>query len=171
METFSALMALWAGNSPVNGEFASQRPMTRSCDVLLDLHLNKRLSKQSWGWWVETPSRSLWRHCNADPLNKPFSQKINASCVEIRMFRVKWLNTIADDDLVRCVARSSASAVLQQCTSQCMQSLKKGLKVWLLKVRHRPGSVSWFFSDFVRICAVYQWVIHIISDFVLSYRM
>ena len=27
--------------------------------------LNKRLSKHSWGWWFETPSRSLWRHCNA----------------------------------------------------------------------------------------------------------
>ena len=27
--------------------------------------LNKRLSKQSWGWWFETPSCSLWRHCNA----------------------------------------------------------------------------------------------------------
>ena len=26
--------------------------------------LNKRLSKQSWGWWFETPLRSLWRHCN-----------------------------------------------------------------------------------------------------------
>ena len=26
--------------------------------------LNKRLSKQSQGWWFETPSRSLWRHCN-----------------------------------------------------------------------------------------------------------
>ena len=25
-----------------------------------------RLSKQSWGWWFETPSCSLWRHCNAD---------------------------------------------------------------------------------------------------------
>ena len=32
------------------------------------------------------------------------------------------------------------------------------------------GTASWFFSDFVRICAVYQWVIHIISDFVLSYK-
>ena len=26
--------------------------------------LNKWLSKQSWGWWFETPSRSLWRHRN-----------------------------------------------------------------------------------------------------------
>ena len=31
---------------------------------LVDLRLNKRLSKQSWGWWFETPSRSLWRHSN-----------------------------------------------------------------------------------------------------------
>ena len=67
---------------------------------------------------------NLWRHCNADPLNKPFSQKINVSCVEIRMFRVKWLNTIADYDLDHCVARSSASTVLWQCSSQCIQSLK-----------------------------------------------
>ena len=29
-----------------------------------DLRLNKRLSKQSWGWWFETQSRPLWRHSN-----------------------------------------------------------------------------------------------------------
>ena len=64
METFSALLALCAGNSPVTGEFAAQRPVTRSFEVSFDLCLNKRLSKQSWGWWFETPSRSLWRHRN-----------------------------------------------------------------------------------------------------------
>ena len=42
----------------------AQRPVTRSCDVFFDLRMNKRLSKQSWGWWFETPSPSLWRHCN-----------------------------------------------------------------------------------------------------------
>ena len=46
------------------GEFPTQRPVTRSFDVFFDLRLNKRLSKQSWGWWFETLSRSLWRHCN-----------------------------------------------------------------------------------------------------------
>ena len=46
------------------GEFPTQRPVTRSFDVLFDLRLNKRLSKQSWGWWFETQSCSLWRHCN-----------------------------------------------------------------------------------------------------------
>ena len=41
-----------AGNSPVPGEFPAQRPVTRSFDVFFDLRLNKRLSKQSWGWWL-----------------------------------------------------------------------------------------------------------------------
>ena len=66
METFSALLALCAGNSPVTGEFPSQRPVTRSFDVFFHLCGNKRLSKQSWGWWFETLSRSLWRHCNVE---------------------------------------------------------------------------------------------------------
>ena len=64
METFSALLAICAGNSPVPGEFPTQRPVTRSFHVSSDLRLNKPLSKQSWGWWFETPSWSLWRQCN-----------------------------------------------------------------------------------------------------------
>ena len=42
----------------------AQRPLTRSFDVFFDLRPNKRLSKQSLRWWFETPSGSLWRHCN-----------------------------------------------------------------------------------------------------------
>ena len=64
METFSALLAICAGNSPVPGEFLAQRPVTQSFDVFFDLRLNKRLSKQSWGWWFEALSRPLWRHRN-----------------------------------------------------------------------------------------------------------
>ena len=44
METFSALLALCAGNSPSTGEFPTQRPVTRSFDVFFDLRLKKRLS-------------------------------------------------------------------------------------------------------------------------------
>ena len=81
METFSALLAICAGNSPipallaicagnspVPGELPTQRSVTRSFDVFFDLRLNKRLSKQSWGWWFETLSRPLWRHCNVESL-------------------------------------------------------------------------------------------------------
>ena len=62
METFSALLALCEGNSPVAGEFLAQRPVTRSWDVFFDLRLNKRLSRPSKRWWFQTQSRLLWRH-------------------------------------------------------------------------------------------------------------
>ena len=63
METFSTLLALCVGNSPVTGEFTSQRPVTRSFDVLFDLCLNK-------GWANNRVAgdlrhhRAHWRHCN-----------------------------------------------------------------------------------------------------------
>ena len=86
METFSALLAFCAGNSPVTGEFPTQSPVARSFDVFFDLLLNKRLSKQSWGWWFETPSRSLWRHRNVDCI---------AGCASltqtIELVNVKWI--------------------------------------------------------------------------------
>ena len=77
METFSALLALCAGNSPVTGEFPAQRPVARRFDVFFDLRPNKRLSKQWWGWWFETPSRPLWRHCNIYILKQSSSYRIN----------------------------------------------------------------------------------------------
>ena len=64
METFSASPPICAGNSQVTCELPTQRPVTRSFDVFFDLRLNKRLSKQRWGWWFQTPSRPLWRQCN-----------------------------------------------------------------------------------------------------------
>ena len=45
METFSALLAICARNSPVASDVPAQRPVTRSFDVFFDLRVNKRLSK------------------------------------------------------------------------------------------------------------------------------
>ena len=45
-------------NSPHKGQWRGALMFSLICV------LNKRLSKQSWGWWFETPKRSLWRHCN-----------------------------------------------------------------------------------------------------------
>ena len=67
METFPALLALWERNPPVTGGFPSQRPVTpRRFDVFFDLRPSKRLSKHSRRRWFETPSCSLWRHCNQE---------------------------------------------------------------------------------------------------------
>ena len=87
METFSTLLALCAGNSPVTGEFPSQRPGTQSFGVFFDLLLNKRLSKQSRRWWFGTPSHSLWRYCN-EPNTDPYvSRSVNQHTVRPQ---IKW---------------------------------------------------------------------------------
>ena len=67
MEAFSALLALCVGNPAATHGFPSHRPVKRSFDVLFELRLNKRLSKNSWRRWFETSSRPLWRHCNGNP--------------------------------------------------------------------------------------------------------
>ena len=58
--------------------------VTRSFDVFFNLLLNKRVSKQSWGRWVETPPRSLWRHCDVNLKSSPqpthMQQKLQISC-------------------------------------------------------------------------------------------
>ena len=68
---FSALLVL--------GEFPAQRPvMTRSFDVFFDLRLNKRLSKQSWGWWFETLPCPLWRHCISGTLHWHWGNRLTS---------------------------------------------------------------------------------------------
>ena len=53
METFSASLAICAGNSPVTGEFPAQRPVKRSFDIFSDLHQNV---------WVNTSASDLRRY-------------------------------------------------------------------------------------------------------------
>ena len=48
--------------SPVNSPHKGQG--RGALIFFFDLRLNKRLSKQSWGWWFKTPSCTLWCHCN-----------------------------------------------------------------------------------------------------------
>ena len=64
METFSALLAFCAVNSPVTGKFASQLSVTRSFDAIYDLRLKKRLNNKSRRRWYETPSCSFLGQCN-----------------------------------------------------------------------------------------------------------
>ena len=66
MGTFYSSLVLCEGNSPVTGEFPSQRPVTRRFDVFFDLCLNKRLKNQSILQWFEPPVCPLWRRCNED---------------------------------------------------------------------------------------------------------
>ena len=103
METFSALLAICAVNSPVTGEFPAQKPVTRSFDVFFDLRLNKRLSKQSWGWRFETPSRSLWRHCNVYAL-RPGQNGWHVA-----------------DEIFKCISLNWILSILIQISQKCHQ--------------------------------------------------
>ena len=64
MEDIFRVTGHLCGEFTGTGDFPAQRPMTRSFDGFFDLRLHKRLSKHSWGWWFETPSCPLWRHCH-----------------------------------------------------------------------------------------------------------
>ena len=64
------------------GEFPAQRPVTQSFDVCFDLRLNKRLSKQSLGWWFETLLCQLWRHSNVSRGTNPFDIHTEPECWE-----------------------------------------------------------------------------------------
>ena len=92
METFSGLLATCAGNSPVPGEFSTQRPVTRSFDVYFDLRPNKRLSKQWWGWWFEKQSRPLWRHRNVRLESTHFTELYDLGVVAYTIPWNKWRN-------------------------------------------------------------------------------
>ena len=66
--------------------------VTRSFDVFFDLRLNKRLSKQSRRRWFETPSRSLWRHCNVVQNSDPMIQAAAGSFGVLRVTLVQFLS-------------------------------------------------------------------------------
>ena len=106
METFSALLAFSAGNSPVTIEFPSQRPVTRSFDIFFDLRLNQQLSKQWRRRRFETPSRSFWRHCNA---TKQIEISTDMATSEV------WLYLIPSRLLDTTVANQLISHYLDQC--------------------------------------------------------
>ena len=102
MEPFSALLAICVGNSPVTGEFPSQRPVTRSFNFFFDLRLNIQFSKQSWGWWFETPSRPFSRHCNGFLPNFP------------GFFHLGWGNHMTAKNINRCMNLSGNQIKAQQ---------------------------------------------------------
>ena len=91
----------FTGDTSLTGDFPSQRPVTRSFDVFFDPRLNQQLNKQWRRWWFETPSHSLWRHCNvntwgwnkvADILQTIYSNPFSRT--KITAFWIKFLTSL-----------------------------------------------------------------------------
>ena len=56
---------------------------------------NKRLSKQSRGWWFETLSWSLWRHCNGNIILYLFIHSVRTYSISkhrLPMYVKKWFD-------------------------------------------------------------------------------
>ena len=147
MVTFSALLAICARNSPVTGEFPAQRPVTRSFDVFFDLRLNKRLSKQAWGWWFETLSCPLWSHCNdySTRVHLYSHQILFCPCI------LSVICVVAFPYTLPCVCRLGLR--LTHCGSVCGDIYlgKHWLKWWLDTRRHQTNidlSFVWCFVAF-----------------------
>ena len=104
-ETFSALLAICAEISRVTGDFPAQRPVARSFDSFFDLGLNKRLSKQSWGWWFETLSHPLWRHCNGYTVHHSLDNNIYILDAIVHVCVPLWFkhNTKTNQNIKLCV--------------------------------------------------------------------
>ena len=79
--------------SPVNFSHKSQ---WRGTMMFFYLRLNKRLSKESWDWWFETPSRPLWCHCFPIHLiNKMCVSSGNQSCLLMMKPNInRWFHMI-----------------------------------------------------------------------------
>ena len=85
-------------NSPRKGQWRGALMFSLICA------LNKRLSKQSWGWWFDTPSRSLWRHCNGRMENPIWTLTFTETeSLPLTLFhRHKWVLPLSNSPNVTC---------------------------------------------------------------------
>ena len=139
METFSALLALCEGNPPVTGGFPSQRPVTRSFDVFIDLRLGKRLSKQSWHRWFKTPSRSLWRHCNEWHIFLVLSI-LNITILQSAFCHPVCLHTVYQTTMSVIMINEPRRQIPHLLTASCMYT--GAYQLWLLKICHKQQANS-----------------------------
>ena len=151
MQTFSALLAICERNSPVTGRFPSQRPGTRSFDVVYDLRLNKRLSKQSRRWWFEAPLRSLWRHCKGFFFTKAwllptvwFICRIPLAIPVSIYSLLSWINHCAFSiiPLISCILRR---LYLLETFSMAGFDIYDGGMIWFLKQKF-ASIITWMLN-------------------------
>ena len=92
-------------HSPVNFPYKCQWPGALIFSLIFAL--NKRLSKQSWGWWFETPSHSLWRHCNVVARSWEYGSWCH------------WPTSHTVIHLVNPITRSTANVTCHTCLGLC----------------------------------------------------
>ena len=139
METFSALLALCAGNSPVTGEFSAQRQVTRRFDVFFDLRLDKCLIKHSWRWWFETPSRWLWRHCNDNTTMGHEHHAVSVTGHSTHAQQIVWAHITNQENIK---VPHGCPFVLKKSIGDWWIQLTKGQRLWCFIITQFKLSIS-----------------------------
>ena len=145
------------------GEFTGPRciPRTKASDtelwwVFFYQRLNKRLSKQSWGWWFETSSWPLWRHCNGVmPLWAEL--RFYLKCVDFRPGLAPW---VAAWSLMLCWWPLADSWGMNY-DSKCKMLLFWSTDCWL-----NPGWFVMLWMCVCCVCCVNEWVTNEYTDYV-----
>ena len=104
------------------GEFPTQRPVTWSFDVYLYLRLNKRLCKQSWGWWLETLLCPLLRHSTVHPY------------IHDKVIECKYMWCCLFHRTVLCSMSSKNTVVKHYCFAVYLQSKRR--KMYLIRIQY-----------------------------------
>ena len=147
METFSVVLALCAGNSPVTGEFPSQKPVTRSFDLFLDLRLNKRFTgtgefpaqmvssaENVFIWWrhheqlrvpqhkdyFTSTSENEAKQCFCNYARIVSRQKYMALNIIIGNF-----TTQETDECIHCVPSTAVNGILVELSKACNEKLSE----------------------------------------------
>ena len=79
------------GNSQRKGQWRGALVFSLIC-----AWINSRV-KESWGWWFETPSCSLLRHCNVPPTSNVVSCVASGCTVARTLFRYKDRRPMYED--------------------------------------------------------------------------
>ena len=159
METYSLLLDLCAGNSPVMGEFPAQRPVTRSFDVFFDPRLNKPLSKHSGGWWFEMLSSLLWRHCYGLSLSVFILPQI---------LLMWWKLKVVDLDVIQCRCNAALYNIIFCTVSHWpRQNMKQSLHSKKATLSHPHGMMTSSNGNIFRVtgplCGEFtgdRWILH-----------
>ena len=168
------------------GEFHTQRPVTQSFWFFFDLRLNKRLSKQPWGWWFETPSWSLWRQCNECDLLIFMIQDCNHDCFSDGNVTLQnkddKLRTNTNRELCAAIIGCTVNWKLTHCsTGTYVGSYKRVLINCNYLASHLPliyiniitgaNILAWYKLCFYqRICEYNLYISHLLRNFHLSFN-
>ena len=134
----------------------TQRPVTRSLDVFFDLRLDKRLSKQWWSWWFNTPSRPSRRHSN-DLTNISIHRIHQASVYGMRVCKLPVLRKTHSASVIDLVRSGTLNGISYGPYSVHMRKLQSFLHKWLYRKDARPfSSQARLKSSQIQVCIEYR---------------